>query len=319
MADPILRSKITFGSSDRIEAAKQEEKINEFDILCLEDVDGDKMGWLDKNGSAHIIKSGMPESEVTAKIESSVEETKAYADEKVVAAIEESKTYADEKIETTVDTKVSEVVDEKVSEAIDSAVAEVKNTVSAIEYEISNKPEGTLVDVRDKEIRVMCPSGTVFEKQNSGAGSDANKYYIGFKAYAPNADIVSFKEDLAEIIADDTMYYFENNDFAGTDDNGRKYSVVWLPVATYDEASGTWSYFGANSSEEKYIGWYYSVEWYNANGKVVASDCIRINLSNEDCHSSIAPFYVNNTIAEANAYTDQKISEIAVGYEIVEF
>ena len=60
--------------------------------------------------------------------------------------------------------------------------------------------------------------------------------------------------------------------------------VLWLPVAKYDEASDTWTYYGTSSSAEKYIGWYYSVEWYDSNGEVISSDCIRINLSNEACH-----------------------------------
>ena len=53
---------------------------------------------------------------------------------------------------------------------------------------------------------------------------------------------------------------------------------------------------GSISTVDKYIGWYYSVEWYNAAGKVVKSDTIRINLSNEACHNSIAPFYAADAI-----------------------
>jgi len=117
-------------------------------------------------------------------------------------------------------------------------------------------------------------------------------YYIGLKAYAPDDSIYSFKEDLAEIISDQTMYYFENNDFAGIDENGRKYSIVWLPVALYDGQS--WTYYGASSSSKRYIGWYYSVEWYNEDGLKVASDTIRVNLSNEDCHNIVEPYYMGS-------------------------
>ena len=119
------------------------------------------------------------------------------------------------------------------------------------------------------------------------------------------------------------MYYFEGNDFAGIDENGRKYSIVWLALASYDEASDTWSYFGAQSSAEKYIGWYYSVEWYDANGVMIASDRIRINLTNEDCHSSIEPYYIHTVMDEVKAYTDTqiktKIEEVNSGFEVVEF
>lgn len=184
----------------------------------------------------------------------------------------------------------------KTSEIADtySTKDEVRVISKMVEYEISHKPIGTLVNYYDSEIRVMCPANTEWVHQTSGANSDANSYYIGFKAYAPSEDVVSFKEALAESITDTTMYYFENNEFAGVDQYGRKYSIVWLPVAKYDESTGSWTYFGTNSTSEKYIGWHYSVEWYNANGIKVAADKIRINLSNEDCFLSAAPSYVTS-------------------------
>ena len=103
---------------------------------------------------------------------------------------------------------------------------------------------------------------------------------------------VSFKEDDAEIIGDQTMYYFTNNPSAGIDEYGRKYSVCWLALASYDETTDTWTYFGKNSTTDKYIGWYYSVEWYNEIGKKIDSDKIRINLSNENCHYMIEDYYM---------------------------
>ena len=165
-----------------------------------------------------------------------------------------------------------------------------------IKYEISHKPVGTLVNYGDREIRVMVPADTTFVHQDSGINSDADSYYIGFKAYAP-AGAVSFKEDLAEIITDNKMYYFEGNEFAGIDKYGRSYSIVWLPVAKY--TNGTWAYHGANSKKTKYVGWYYSVEWYDADGTKIDSDCIRINLSNEDCHNVANPYYMSNVIQGA--------------------
>ena len=178
-------------------------------------------------------------------------------------------------------------------EEINKTEEELKAILEAQKYEIAYKPEGTIVDYRDKEIRVMCPEDTAWELQTSGENADSSMYYIGFKAYAPNG-AASFKEDLAEIISDNTMYYFENNEFAGTDKYGRKYSVVWLPAARYDADTATWTYFGANSSTSRYIGWYYSVEWYNADGKKIGTDTIRINLSNEDCHGAIEPYYMGS-------------------------
>lgn len=187
------------------------------------------------------------------------------------------------------------VGDEPVRDQITTAVEASEATVEHIKYEVTSKPAGTLVNYADKEIRVMCPTDTEWKLQNSGENADKSKYYIGFKAYAP-VDAVSFKEDLAEIIADDTMYYFEGNDFAGVDEYGRKYSIVWLPAAAYDSETDAWTYYGEKSSTSKYIGWYYSVEWYGADGKKVASDTIRINLSNEDCHGAIEPYYMAGTV-----------------------
>ena len=160
-------------------------------------------------------------------------------------------------------------------------------------YEITSAPVGTLVDdSREKEIRVCCPKGTEFSHQAVGSTGNADMYYMGFRAYAPNENVVSFKEDLGEIINDNTMYYFENNDFAGIDSYGRKYSICWLALAQYDEATDTWTYFGEKSSTKRFIGWYYTVEWYDASGLMVHTDTIRINLTNEDCHNSIEPYYM---------------------------
>lgn len=179
----------------------------------------------------------------------------------------------------------------------------VTKTMERIKYEISSKPAGTIVDYRENEIRVMCPADTEWVKQNVGANGNGNMYYMGFKAYAPEG-AVSFKEDDQAVIADQTMYYFENNDFAGIDEFGRKYSVVWLALASYDETTGTWSYFGDMSSTDKYIGWYYTVEWYDENGVMIDADQIRINLTNAECHYSDKPYYM------ANYATTEQITNI---------
>ena len=173
-----------------------------------------------------------------------------------------------------------------------------------VDYEIVYKPEGAIVNYGEKEIRIMCPEDTAWVTQIAGDNSDATSYYVGLKAYAPSDDVISFKEDLVEIIVDTTMYYFEDNQYAGIDEFGRKYSIIWIPVAKLDTETGVWTYYGSNSSEEKYIGWYYSVEWYNAAGKIIASDTIRINLSNEDCHSNIKPYYLGEYA------TDEELKDV---------
>lgn len=212
------------------------------------------------------------------------------------------------------ETDASEVKEQV--EELSKQVANVESTLSDYgvnKYEVTSKPAGTLVDYREKEVRVMCPADTTWVKQNVGTNGNANMYYMGFKAYAPEG-AVSFKEDDLATIEDQTMYYFEGNDFAGVDSDGRKYSIVWLALASYDEATDSWTYFGAQSTTEKYIGWYYSVEWYDKNGDMIASDCIRINLTNENCHSAIEPYYVAKMMSEVEA----KIAEVS-STEVVEF
>lgn len=192
-----------------------------------------------------------------------------------------------------------------VNDQIVAAITKSETKASAIyekvKYEISSKPAEALVDYREKEIRIMCPADTQFVQQAVGPTGDSSRYYIGFKAYAPDG-AVSFKEDTKVTIEDTTMYYFDGNDFAGIDANGRKYSIVWLPVAKHND-DGTWTYYGAGSTSSKLIGWYYNVEWYNAAGVCVASDLVRINLANEDCAHSVEPYYMSGYVTSTELET----------------
>ena len=294
MAD---RAKHAFGMLENIDSALSAGKIDSYDILFVKDANGKPyVGWIDKEGQKVIVDDSAELAELEKQIS-----TKVNADE--------------------VDTKINQAALNTVATAnsyTDEKLEAALGEYLAKKYEIAYKPEGTLVNYRDKEIRVMCPADTKWVKQNVGANGNANMYYMGFKAYAPDG-AVSFKEDDLATIEDQTVYYFENNDFAGIDENGRKYSIVWLALASYDEATDTWNYFGSKSTAEKYIGWYYSVEWYDANGTMIASDCIRINLSNEDCHSSIEPYYVGAMKKEVEAMVDEKVAEVNSAYEVIEF
>lgn len=184
----------------------------------------------------------------------------------------------------------------------------------ARKYDISNTPVGTLVDYRDHEIRIMCPVDTKFTKQSVGANGNANMYYMTFKAYAPDS-AVSFKEGDRGVIIDE-MHTFDES-AAGVDEFGRKYSVCWLALASYNESTDTWSYFGKNSTESKYIGWDYVVEWYDKDGIRIGFDTVRINLSNEDCHYNNKPYYMANyaTTTEVSAMRDS-INESIVWAEM---
>lgn len=313
---PELKAKHAFGRSESVEDVLQQNIIDEFDILFLDGDTDPKIGWIDRNKNPVIVdnKKRVVKVEADALPDTGEDDIVYLFNENGyiwngTAFVCLSKPTDLSAIEAEVATKLSaDEVDEKINQAM----------LEDVDYEVAYKPSGTLVDYRKKEIRVMCPSDTEWQLQTSGEGADPNSYYIGFKAYAPDG-AASFKEDTAKTISDTTMYYFEDNDFAGIDAQGRKYSVVWLPVAKYDADTDTWTYYGAQSSTEKYIGWYYSVEWYNASGEIIASDCIRINLSNEECHTRLEPFYIQEAIKSANTYTNEQIANITGGIEVIEF
>lgn len=302
------RVKHTFGDSINILAAIESGTINAYDVLFLDSKTEPKVGWIDKDGTPVIVDTQkvvmvedktLPESGVIGKIYIFEEQAHFWNGTKFV----------------NLSVSASEKELEKLFE-------EFKHSYMKIKYEIAHKPVGALVDYREKEIRVLCPEGTEWSFQQSGENADKNSYYIGLRIYAPSDDIVSFKEALDKKVTDDTMYYFEGNDFANIDEYGRSYSIVWLPVAVYDESTATWTYYGDNSSEDKYVGWYYSVEWYNADEKLVGSDCIRINLTNKDCHSAIKPFYLSDVTKEVDTKIqdmNEQLAQILESITVVEF
>lgn len=329
------RAKHAFGMLENVDNAISSGVIDAFDILFVKDADGKPyVGWIDKEGNKVIAQGKTQVVRVTELPTANGDENVVYVynnegyiwdatNNKCVPMSKSADLTALEsqvaELETQVSNKVgAEDVDAKIATALEGFET---NTKYNVRYLVSSKPEGTLVDYRENEIRIMCPVDTAWKLQTSGENADKNSYYIGVKIYAVSDEVVSFKEDLAQTISDDTMYYFVDNEFAGEDENG-KYSIVWLPVAHYDETNGTWTYYGANSQDGKYIGWYYSVNWYDVNSKIVATDCIRINLANENCYSTIDPFYVSNAIQTAKTYTDKqietKIMELST-VEVVEF
>lgn len=312
MAD---KAKHAHGSRKNLEAAIASKAVDAFDVLFLSGEDENPaMGWLDKNGNPIIIS---PADEV-AKLETQVE-----------AAIATKADFADvEALEGQIATKVDAAeVDVKVSQAVTDSVASAnaytdKMVEAAMgehltkKYEVANVPEGTLIDYRESEIRVMCPVNAQWAKQSVGAGGDANSYYMTFKTYVPSDAVVGYIEHMNGQSDSEILTKFS------VDEYGRRYQPTWLALAKYDEATDTWTYYGANSNKDRYIGWNYQIDWYDANDVMIASDSIRINLSNEDCHSEIKPYYVGDMMKTANAYTDAQIeAKIAEmnAIEVIEF
>lgn len=200
---------------------------------------------------------------------------------------------------TAIDTHIDKVLEgteekpgiQNIVENLTEKVELIDKSTQKTRYVVSNIAKEAIIRYRENEIRIMFPADMNWQLEPTGGQS--NYYYFGIKAYAPSDEVVSFKEDMLEVINDETMYYFEDNEFAGIEEDGRKYSIIWLPAASYDEASDTWTYFGDNSSEDKYVGWYHTIDWYDAEGNIIGKDSIRINLSNENCHNFILPYYLD--------------------------
>lgn len=246
--------------------------------------------------------------EVDAKVESAVAEK---VEDAVKAEVEATvETAVEAKVETAVEAAVKEEVESVVKAEVEAAV---EKTAEKTKYEVADVPAGTLVDYRDKEIRIMCPENTQWAKQSVGEGGDANTYYFTFKTFAPSDDAVGYIEHLGNQVDEEILTSFN------VDENGRRYQPTWLGLAKYDEATGVWNYYGKTSEPSHYIGWDYQIDWYNADGVMIASDSVRINLSNEKCHSIIEPYYVGTMKKDVEVMIEEKVKEMESSYEIIEF
>ena len=302
------KARHAFGSSQNVKAALEAGTINERDILFLdESTDHPKVGWVSKDGEVVIVEG--EEYVITIEGESLPESGE---NGKIYLFKDEGYFWNGSGFSSLSKSADLSELEAEISVKMNADEAEEK--YEKVKYEIADVPMGTLIDYSDKEIRVMCPANAVWTKQSVGAGGDANSYYMTFKTYAPDDNAVGYIEHLngesdEEILVD-----------LKTDEYGRRYQPTWLAIAKYDESTDTWTYYGKDSSTEKYIGWNYQIDWYDADGVVIASDSIRINLSNEDCHSAVEPYYMSNVLKAAQEYVDVQIEEAVNGaIEVVEF
>lgn len=275
------RAKHAFGMLENIDSALSNGTINAYDILFVKDANGKPyVGWIDKDGNKVICDS----------------------DEVDISGLEAEIAT----LESAMATKAN-------AEEVDAKIAAAMGEHLTKKYEITSVPVGTLVDYRDEEIRVCCPKSTVFTKQSVGAGGNPNSYYMTFKTYFPSEDVVGYIEHLDEQVDAEILTK------SSTDKYGRRYQSTWLALADYDEATDSWKYRGVESSKDGYYGYDYQIDWYNADGVMIASDSVRINLSNENCHSAIEPYYVGNVKSYVDEQIETKIAEVNSAYEIVEF
>lgn len=306
-----MKAKHAFGSLSDVQKALNSGKINSFDILFLDGDTSPKIGWIDADGEFRLVKNEADFSELEAIIAKKADTSDVEALEVEVA----SKINAEE-----VDAKIIEASASNIAAAnayTDKMVEAAMDEHLTKKYEIADVPTGTLVDYRENEIRVMCPANAVFTKQAVGNGGDSNSYYMTFKTYAPNDNVVGYIEHLGDKVDETILTTFSS------DEHGRRYQTTWLALAKYDETTDAWTYYGANSTANKYIGWDYQIDWYDDAGIMIASDSIRISLSNEDCHYAIEPYYVGGMMKEIDekvkTLVDEKIAEVESAYEIIEF
>jgi hypothetical protein len=114
-------------------------------------------------------------------------------------------------------------------------------------------------------------------------------YYMTFITYAPEGAVTLREGDRGVIL--DEVISLDGGSGCGVDKYGRKYKKHWFALASYDEASNTWNYFGKTSTTSKYIGWTYVVAWYDENNRMIDTDILRINLSNKGCHLTLENSY----------------------------
>ena len=307
-----MKAKHAFGALERVDENIKSGVIDSYDVLFVKDSDGKPyVGWISKDGQKEIVD---PYAEVS-KLETQVDEKlAAKADAESVTALE---TELANKIDATeVDKKISTAATDSVATAnayTNKVVEAAMDEHLTKKYEITDVPAGTLITYRENEIRICCPADSEWVKQAVGVGGDANSYYCTFKTYAPSDDAVGYIEHLGTQVDEEILTDFQ------VDEYGKRYQPSWLALAKYDESTDTWTYYGASSDTSRYMGWDYQINWFNADGVMIASDSIRINLSNEDCHSSIEPYYVSEVKTYVDTKIEEKLSEVESSYEIIEF
>ena len=281
----------------------QEEQIDLSEYAKISYVD-EKFSQIDLEGFAteEYVQDAIKNVQVGNEVDLSDYAKTSYVDEQI-AAIEHPQ-YDDSEIKERIE--ILEAIDHeeflKEHQDISHLVAKEDIAEFKEKYKIDKVPEGTLIDYREKEIRVMIPADADFSK-NNGIFAGENLFCIELSIYAPEG-AVSHKTNFNGSIMEGLVEAFANN----KDEFGRIPIGTCPPVAYYDTQSAKWVYYGAKSTADKYIGWDCSVEWFDENGVVMASDHIRVNLSNEECHNELFP-YLGAPIA-TKAFVQEEIEKI---------
>lgn len=186
------------------------------------------------------------------------------------------------------------------------AIQDLKNYQDATKFQVRYEVmphEGVFADYNGSEIRINTQR-VIPHEQSVGPTGAKNQYYIAFRAYAPEG--ATHYKEWENDNKDDTLYDFSNS-FAGTDEYGRNYSLIWMSVASFNGTN--WTLYGDLSTAEKYLGFRYTHEWYK-DGQLIDSNQVRVILTNDKCH--------NELVAEPTVkYVDSKINNIVADMEIL--
>ena len=327
------RAKHAFGTVENIDKALANGVIDAYDILFVKDATGKPcVGWIDKDGNKVLVKEedkivvvdgeSLPQSGVAGKMYIFKDEVYIWTGVEFRNVCKPTDlTELENVIATKADAKeVNAKIDKVATDSVQAAKVYTDGKVEAAvkehlvkKYEISDTPEGTLVDYRDGEIRIMCKNDAVYTEQSVGVGGDPNCYYVTLKTYVFNDNVVGYREYLGNQFDSETLTDLKTDEF------GHRYQPTWLGVAKYDKEAGVWNYYGKNSNAEKMIGWDYRIDFYDANGVVIDSDSVRINLTNEECHFINEPYYVGKIKKEIDTKIEEKIAEVETAFEVVEF
>jgi len=157
-------------------------------------------------------------------------------------------------------------VDPEVLLGIESRLTELEQP----KHSVTGLPKGAVVEYKDNEIRIMCPNNAEFKQQEVGEGGSPNIYYMAMTTQAPEG-AVAFNEGDRGVIAERNVSL-----------EGKKSKTIWLALASL--SGGVWNYYGKGSAGANLIGWDYIIEWLDAEGNIIETNSIRINLTNENCH-----------------------------------
>lgn len=151
-----------------------------------------------------------------------------------------------------------------------------KDEANGTKYEVVSAVDGFLTDDSQNDLRVFIPKDSKYEKQNVGTTGDASKFYMTVRAWSPRGDVTACRK------GDYTNY---DRDFAEMEKisidakSGRPYVDFWLPIAYTEDDGATWKEYADLSTDTKYIGFTWLVEWY-VGDKLVASGSKKITLVN---------------------------------------